>query len=117
MMRSIPTPSVKTLVKVFPHVDPVACKKMRRMMREADTHATVDAALDFADKVLLGYGVEALRGAGWRDYYLDINLLYVNRGDSYLPTILYDTHKDRFYVASWGDYIEARGNRARFKDL
>ena len=31
---------------------------------------------------------------------------YVNNGDTYAPTILYDVEKEEFFVSSWGDFLE-----------
>lgn len=35
-------------------------------------------------------------------------ITYLNTGDSYEPTILFDSDKERFFVASWGDIVENR---------
>lgn len=51
------------------------------------------------------YGIEAIRGNWQNGYWGDIVCCYVNRGDTYIPTILY--HRDRgFILSSWGDYVE-----------
>jgi hypothetical protein len=34
--------------------------------------------------------------------------LYVNMGDTYDATIIYDCLKDKFYVGTWGDWYEWR---------
>ena len=31
---------------------------------------------------------------------------YVNMGDTYVATILYDIEKGEFFVTSWGDWVE-----------
>jgi len=70
---------------------------------------TVDNALNSLNKEIKGYGIEPVRGRDWvSHYYQDINLLYVNKGDTYEPTVVYDTLKDIWYVGtSWGDMIES----------
>jgi len=67
----------------------------------------IDAALENANKRIKGFGVESVRGRLWVSHYFqDINLLYVNKGDTYAPTIVYDTLKDIWYVGtSWGDIV------------
>lgn len=67
----------------------------------------VDEALELANKVIGGFGVEAIRG-DWHDrYYQDIVFLYVNTGDTYNATVVYDCVADRWYPgASWGDLVE-----------
>jgi hypothetical protein len=36
--------------------------------------------------------------------------LYVNMGDTYVPTLIYDVKKQKFIVASWGDWYEKSGH-------
>jgi hypothetical protein len=52
------------------------------------------------------FGVEAIRGA-WHDrFYGDVVALYINTGDTYNCTLLYDCVKDRFHVMDWGTFVE-----------
>lgn len=54
--------------------------------------------------VLLGtHGVESL-GPG--DLRYDPPFEYLNTGDSYALTIVYDTQDRRFFLSSWGDIAE-----------
>lgn len=80
------------------------------MAAEGDPDA-VDAALDLADKMLEGHGVEAIGGKWVDGYYGDTVCLYVNMGDAYAATILYDTVKEKFYVGDYGTFVEVRGDR------
>ena len=66
------------------------------------------AALDLVNKVIRGFGVEAVRGEGYEvdRYYYDCIALYVNTGDTYNVTVLYDTERNKFYVTSWGEWYE-----------
>ena len=59
------------------------------------------------DNMPRGCGVEPLRGKYMGGYWGDTHALYVNTGDTYSATLLYDCHKERFYVTSWGDYVES----------
>lgn len=74
-----------------------------------DPYETVDVAFAAANKLLQGYGVEAIHDpAAWHWYYADVVLLYVNVGDPYTPTLLYDTSARQFVWAGWGDWLESR---------
>lgn len=54
----------------------------------------------------LAFGVETIRST--KDTMLDFNgLEYVNLGDTYDCTLVYDHAKARFYVTSWGDIVES----------
>lgn len=83
-------------------------KALDRMMTEARSARDVDATLDFANKVLDGHGVEAIRGM-WHDrYYQDIVALYVNMGDAYNFTVIYDAVDGKFIVKDYGDFVERK---------
>jgi hypothetical protein len=77
----------------------------------ASSHSDVDDILGIIETLLEGYGVEPLRGDHVDNYYMDINILYINLGDTYTPTVLYDTLLNRFFICSWGDYIESKPKR------
>lgn len=53
-------------------------------------------------KLIEGFGTEAIfdSGASWPD------MEYVNMGDTYNTTILFDFVEDRYMVTTWGDWIE-----------
>ena len=77
-----------------------------------DRHQDVDNAMDNINKALKGYGVEAMRGSVWVDnYYQDTNALYVNMGDSYVCTVIFDICDKKFYVKSIGEHIELKPRR------
>lgn len=76
------------------------------LTENADTQEKVERALDIINYLLDGYGVEAVRGEYVDQYYLDVNILYINMGDTYVPTILYDTLECEFHARSWGDYVD-----------
>lgn len=110
------TPSIKTINDRLrdnlakDHVEPyqVAMIIKGLMVNEAD----IDKALDRINELMRGYGVESVRDNQWGNYYLDIGLLHVNMGDSYIPTVIYDTRSGRWSVCCLGDIID--GNRKRF---
>ncbi len=103
-------PKVSTIRAAFDVNDHMA-EAMRLMMKSADNHDAVDKVLDCCNKILEGYGVEDIRGKDWVPYYLDIALLYVNMGDTYTPTIIYDCVKERWHCCSWGDIVESDPKR------
>lgn len=67
----------------------------------------LDRILDGANDTLEGFGVEALRSDGaWDRYWGDVVALYVNNGDTYTETLIYEVESDRFRIMSMGDWIE-----------
>lgn len=59
------------------------------------------------NEVLGGYGAEAL----WGRRVTVPAAVYVNMGDTYITTLLFDYEKDTWYLTSWGDWIERNGKR------
>lgn len=90
-------------------------KELARALKEAaGSPEAVDAVLDKTSTRLDGFGVEVVNGDYQVDrYYFSIVLLYINRGDTYDDTLLYETDTEKFYVGSWGDWAEAKGARYR----
>lgn len=81
------------------------------------SHASVDQRLEDANRILVGYGVEAITApdAHVDGYYYDIVALYVNMGDTYSPTVIYDTEREKFYIESWGDWVEKQEQSGRYQ--
>jgi hypothetical protein len=94
--------------------DTTACE-IRFAIIAATTPRMVDDALDRINGLIHGYGVEAIRNPndGWKRYYGDISLLYVNMGDTYAPTVIYDVKNQSWHITSWGDFIESKPRRFR----
>ena len=105
------SPSEKEILKAFPDADHGKVKELAEKLASAvdsEEEGAIDDAMEFADVFLGGHGVEAIQGDGhfvdkfWRDTVL----LYVNMGDTYDATILYDTESAEFTIGSWGDFME-----------
>lgn len=86
-------------------------KQIRKAMEDANGHKGIDTALDTINGLLHGYGVEATRDNEHDHYYQNIGLLYVNMGDTYAPTVCYDTRKNKWYVTAWGNIVEREEKR------
>lgn len=71
----------------------------------------VNVAMTAFEAAIGGYGVEGiaprdLPDSALRDFMRDY-VDYVNRGDPYRATLLFDHMTGEFHVTGWGDYIEA----------
>lgn len=111
--------SAKRLQEAFPQLTPELAQglsKLTRYFNDAGVKPfpgeedlpTSDDVLEYANKYLKGYGVEAVECPECQvdRYYYGIVLLYVNMGDTYSTTLLYDTEKERFLIGDWGDWFE-----------
>ncbi len=98
--------------------------KLRKKMDEVGSEAfdrygvrkryqnQIDDVLDLANKLTQAHGVEAIRGDYHVDnYYFDVVALYVNMGDTYAPTLLYNTDTDTWILTSWGDWVERNSRK------
>jgi len=74
---------------------------------EAKSDRDIEKALDFANSVMGGFGVEVIRGDTWGRFWTDSVVVYVNMGDTYNSTLSYVPPEDKWYFGpSWGDVIE-----------
>lgn len=100
------------------NIDPERAERLRALVKgkvkpEMTAHPSgnryanlIDAIMQSANALLHGYGVEAIQG-DWVDGFWGSTIaLYVNTGDTYRPTLLYDVYADRFALTSWGDWYE-----------
>jgi hypothetical protein len=64
------------------------------------------------NELLDGHGVEAIKleNAYVNRYWDDCIATYVNMGDTYITTILYDTMNELYRLTSWGDFYESAEN-------
>lgn len=108
----MPAANVTNIRDFFPELEPKEARGLAEVLKRAETHNEVDAALDYANTLVEGHGVEAIRGDYHVDgYYQDIVALYVNTGDTYSATILYDTERERYYATTFGDWVEKNQKR------
>jgi hypothetical protein len=65
--------------------------------------------MEALNELIDGHGIESSRMEGYykNHYWSDCICLYVNQGDTYAITIIYDVVNDRIEFTSWGDWIEA----------
>lgn len=108
-------PTEKELHEAFPRLSEEDAKDLAGAIQAAEHpqyvqegDMSIDDALEMANTMLSGSGVESLQPEGaWVDrYYREAILLYVNLGDTYDNTIWFDTDQGEFGVGSWGDFYE-----------
>jgi hypothetical protein len=109
----------KWLGRYFEHEghDPVLTSKvLAKEIAECRLRKTVDKILEHADTLMNANGIEAIRGAFHGDsYYQDIVALYVNTGDTYEPTLLFNTVTGGFVVTTFGDWVETYSKKYRIE--
>lgn len=82
-------------------------KEILSIMANAGTRRSADDAMRKINDLVGGYGVEAIRADNMNDsYWMDAAAIYVNMGDTYSATILYDIQKQKFMLTTMGDFVE-----------
>ena len=87
------------------------CAALARAIKAANSAINmrkVHAAMELADKTLHGHGVEEISGFKNSANEMTTVALYVNTGDTYNGTIIYDCLADKFYVGTYGDWYQWR---------
>jgi hypothetical protein len=77
----------------------------------------VEALMKEANEAIGGYGVEALESEDyWHSYFWHNAFgLYVNMGDTYDDTIVFDVEEQEFIATNWGDFILEFQERRRIE--
>jgi hypothetical protein len=74
-----------------------------------------DRICDTLNEILGTHGVEAVRSPDVVNrYWGDSVALFLNTGDSYEPTLLYDIGKGRWLMTSLGDWVEGVERAGRY---
>jgi hypothetical protein len=80
---------------------------IRAAIEESEEEGDEDIALEFVNTMFHGHGIEAIQGEYHvGPYHQNIVALYVNFGDPYVPTLLFETEPALFRLTSWGDWVE-----------
>ena len=84
---------------------------LAKQLNSAGGARRVEKAMRDADKILGTHGVEAVFEEG--DYDGDAAMTYLNAGDTYAATLVYDVGEDELYVSTWGDWVEWAERKGR----
>jgi hypothetical protein len=97
---------IKALVNY--ELEPDQFESVDAWIRQCYNEPSIDEKIMCAlNELLDGHGIEAIRDSRqWDSYYGDCRFSYVNMGDTYNATILYDCMNDRYILSSWGDVVE-----------
>jgi hypothetical protein len=69
--------------------------------------------LEAINELIDGFGIESssIEGYWHSQYWQNTVCLYINTGDSYALTFIYNVVDDCFEITTWGDWIEAMENQ------
>lgn len=101
-------PSAKRLQE-FLGIEREQARGLKVQMDQAYHPIDIEAVLKRADEMAEAYGVEAVRSSNlWHPFFGDAAALYVNTGDVYNGTLLFDVERGKFYATTLGDWAEKR---------
>ena len=108
-------PNTKIIKEVF-KIDTIEARNIKGLLRDTERRPfnsayNVNRVLNELNKMLEGCGIEPIRGEFWDKYFGDVHADYINMGDTYAGTILFDYHKWKFYVTTFGDWVESNSKR------
>ena len=116
-------PSKRTLEQAFPGhgaalrglfdgtVDPLTYPSVKAWAERCYNYPKRSELMERAlDAEIGGHGIESVRGekAPWDAFYCDTVALYVNTGDTYAPTLLFDVPLRRWSVTDIGTFVERK---------
>ncbi len=101
-------PSLKTIAKFFPYLIGEDVKKVRNILENCCHHPIT--CLKKLNPVLEGCGIEYIADVE-DDQHSAHGLEYVNMGDPYVSTFIYDRRTERLFISCWGDVVEKNPRR------
>lgn len=101
----------RTLIRLcFGNLDPTNFPSVQKWIRQFYSHPSHlmnrEMVLCAANELLGGFGVEVLRYPG-TDGDDPVRAEYVNRGESYKDTLIYDHETHDYIISCWGWFVEA----------
>lgn len=94
-----------TTIKARLAVDVLTAARIHAALILCEGVTQVSKALNEVDAILDGRGVEYIRSAQDTMYGTQ-GIDYVDMGDAYTATILFDHARGSFLVGNWGDIVE-----------
>ena len=76
----------------------------------------IDCILTACNELIDGHGTESIEVSSelFQDrYYWNSIGIYVNLGDTYITTIIYNTVDQLFEITNWGDYYQSMSDRLK----
>jgi hypothetical protein len=96
-------PAIRDLAKAF-KVDTDTAKEVKNILKSGRGEDALKQINDLVD----GFGVEYLQPDEDRgdDFTAEYPAYYINMGDTYKPTLLYDGETGKIYLTTWGSWYE-----------
>jgi len=105
--------TLKNIQKLFGDVEtklkkPLNWKHVEKLTRGKLEDKEGITRLAQLNQLFEAHGIESIKGEYVSHYWQDTNALYVNMGDSYLPTFIFDTRLKRIIVGDVAWFVQSR---------
>ncbi len=88
-------------------LDPMTFASVQKWVKQCYNVPTKrEQVMEAANELLNGHGIEAIKGEWQNGFWCDTRAVYVNMGDTYANTLLYDRDSACYRIMSWGDFVE-----------
>lgn len=92
-------------------LDPESFQSVQKWVRECYNYPSkLELKLQAINELLEGFGVEYVDAIGDTTYSLK-GLSYINLGDTYTNTVIFNHGSSRFTFSSCGDIVESKPNK------
>ena len=100
--------NLKTITSSFQIDDDKAKEVMKIISKKPSSDKDAQSKMSTLNKLVGGHGTEVIRSddAPNDSFWQDAIAEYINTGDTYKATIIYDRIKDKFEVTTVGDKVE-----------
>lgn len=87
-------------------IDPLSFSNVKKWVNQCyNMPSKTELKLEALNQILEGYGVEYIEHK--EDSFPDVyGISYINLGDTYINTVLFDRASNKWRYCSWGDIVE-----------
>lgn len=91
-------------------IDPLTFDSVKKWVDQCyNMPSKLELKLEAINEILEGYGVEYIESTS-DNFDSPEGLSYINLGDTYTPTVIFDHGSNKFKYCSYGDIIESEAN-------
>ena len=99
--------AAEILLVIRGRVDPARYKTVAAWIGQCfNPPRRIDLKLAAVDEIMGGFGVECIGEAECPTIYGEPAAEYINVGDTYQATLLYDHDRAKWCMTTWGDWVE-----------
>lgn len=89
-------------------IDPATFETVRTWIGQCHHEpAIIEQMLCAANEIMDGFGIEVIRSSKtWQQFWCDVRFVYINAGDVYVPTLVFNTVAQSFSINCMADLAD-----------